>query len=160
MSILAITALALGALGVLACFTPRLPSVVPAYSGMLCAYMAGARYIGAGVLVFWAIAAIIVIAIGRFAPVRMPFGRAGNTYVAVGAIAGTLLGYLTAPTAAAVIMGSAGGAVLGAIAFRSTPAGPKHLALFSPVFINFLCAAGLRAVVTCSICGITVAALL
>lgn len=160
MSILAITAIALCALGVLACFTPRLPAAVPAYAGLLCAYMAGARYIGVGVLVFWGIAALIVIAIGRLAPSRTPFGAAGNTYVTVGAIAGTLLGYLWAPTAAAVITGSAAGAVLGALAFRSTPAGPRKLPLFSPHFINFLCATGLRAVVACSICGITVASLI
>ncbi len=160
MSALAITAIVLSALGVLACFVPRLPGVVSSYAGMSCAWFAGAPYIDGSVLVFWFVAAALVIGIGIFAPKEKALARAGNPYVVVGAVAGALLGYVAAPTSASIITGSAIGALLGALAFRSTPRGPKTIPLFSPVFVNFMCSTGLRAVVACSICGITVAAVL
>ncbi len=160
MSALAITAIVLCALGVLACFVPRLPGVVLSYAGMSCAWFAGAPYIDGSVLVFWFVAAVLVVGIGIFTPRRDAVIRSGNPYVTVGGIAGALLGYVAAPTSASIISGSALGAVLGALAFRSTPAGRGHLPVFSPTFINFLCDTGLRAVVSCSICGITAASVL
>ena len=160
MSALTITAIVLCALGVAASFSTRLPAVLASYAGLLCAHFAGAVYVDGSVLVFWAVATVLVLGLGYFNAGRVALMRPGNSYILTAAIAGTLLGFLVAPTAAALIGGSAIGAVLGAIAFRSTPRGPRALPLFSPVFINFMCASGLRAVVACSICGITVASLI
>ena len=158
MSVLAIIAIVLCAFGVLACFVPRFPAVLASFAGLSCAWFAG-HFDGATIL-FWGIAAALVLGIGVFAPREKALTRRGNPYIVVGAIAGTLVGFVAAPTVAAVITGSVIGAALGALAFRSTPRGPRSLPLFAPVFINFLCSMGLRAVVACSICGITVATLL
>ncbi len=160
MSILAISALILGALGVLACFVPRLPGVLASYAGLSCAWFAGADYVDGSVLMFWFVAVALVLGIRAFAPCGASWTRKGNPYVAVGVIVGSLLGYVSAPTEAAVITGGVIGAFLGALAFRSTPLGPKEVPVFSPDFINFLGVAGLRAVVACSICGIIAASIL
>jgi len=173
MSILAISALILGALGVLACFVPRLPGVLASYAGLSCAWFAGADCVDGSVLMFWFVAVAIVLGImflfvavalvlgiRAFAPCGASWTRRGNPYVAVGVIVGSLLGYVSAPTEAAVITGGVIGAFLGALAFRSTPLGPKEVPVFSPDFINFLGVDGLRAVVTCSICGIIAASIL
>lgn len=155
MSVLSIIAIVLCAIGVLGSFAPRIPAVTAAFAGLLCAWLDG-HFDGATIL-FWGIATLLVLGIGFFATLEKGLTHRGNPYIVTGAIAGTLVGFVSAPTVAAVISGSAIGAVLGAIAFRSTPRGPRSLPLFAPVFINFLCAMGLRAVVACSICGITVA---
>ena len=154
MSVLAISALILGALGVLACFVPRLPGVLASYAGLSCAWFAGADYVDGSVLMFWFVAVALVLGIRVFAPCGASWTRRGNPYVAVGVIVGSLLGYVSAPTEAAVIT------CWGALAFRSTPLGPKEVPVFSPDFINFLGVAGLRAVVACSICGIIAASIL
>jgi len=160
MSALAVTAIVLGTLGVLNCFVPRLCGVLYSFAGLLIAWFAGAPYVDGGVIVFWFVAAVLVVGIDIFSSCEKALTRMGNSYIVVGAIVGTLLGYVVAPTAASIITGSVIGTVLGALAFRSTPRGPKTLPFFSPNFINFLCSNGLRAVVTCSICGITVASVL
>ena len=160
MSVLAISALILGALGVLACFVPRLPGVLASYAGLSCAWFAGADYVDGSVLMFWFVAVALVLVIRAFAPCGASWTRRGHPYVAVGVIVGSLLGYVSAPTEAAVITGGVIGAFLGALAFRSTPLGPKEVPVFSPDFINFLGVAGLRAVVACSICGIIAASIL
>lgn len=63
MSALTITAIVLCALGVAASFSTRLPAVLASYAGLLCAHFAGAVYVDGSVLVFWAVATVLVLGI-------------------------------------------------------------------------------------------------
>lgn len=160
MSVLAIVAIVLAIAGVAACFVRRVPAVVLSYAGLLCVYFTHTPLVDSSMLVFWGIAVLLVLGISYMVPPQPDIALVGRAYVSVGAVAGSLLGFLVAPTVAAVILGGVVGALLGATAFRSTPRGPKNLSLFSSEFINFVCSAGLLAVVACSICGITAASVL
>lgn len=66
---------------------------------------------------------------------------------------------LTFATSATIIIGSAIGALLGALAFAKTNSG-KSLNFPSRQFFNYLAAKGLPIIVTASIIGVTISELL
>lgn len=133
---------------VAALYQPRFPAALVAYAALTCANFAHAPYITSGVLIFWAVATALVIGIRVLQPALSTVSN-GNGYVATGAIAGTLLGYVMSPTAASMIVCSAAGAFFGAVAYMSTPKSPR-LNVATSLFLSYLCAKGLPAVV-CSV---------
>ena len=153
---LEIIAFVLASVSVLSTFIPRFPAVLCAYLGMLCMHYAGAVYIDSGILIYWAVATAIVLALDILQPRALTATRRGHAYVTGATIAGTLLGYVTVASAAGIIIGGAVGAFLGALAFMRTPAGPRFPRASSE-FMQYLCAKGLPAVVTCSMAAITFA---
>ena len=156
LTVFQILSIALAIAAVTACFFPRIPSALAAWLGLLTAHFAGAPYINAKVLTFWAVASVIVLMLGYLQPKALTRTRAGVAYVATGTIAGTAVGYACAPVAASFIIGAIVGAFLGTVAFMSLPKGPKKN-IGSPEFIQYLCAKGLPAVVSCSQAAIVLA---
>ena len=154
-----IFSIALAAIALVACFFPRTPAVLAAWLGLLSAHFAGAPYITGKVLTFWAVASVIVLMLDRLQPTALARTRSGLGYVAAGAIAGTAVGYACAPVVASFIIGAIAGAFLGTVAFMTLPGGPKKN-IGSPEFIQYLCAKGLPAVVSCSQAAIVLASTL
>lgn len=61
LSLFQIFAFVLAGLSVGGTFVPRFPSAVAAYAAMVCMYFAGVPYFDSGILIFWAVATIIVL---------------------------------------------------------------------------------------------------
>lgn len=145
--------------GVAMMFVPRLPAVVAAFLSLLCAYFSGVSLISEPVLVYWSVAALIVLVLrglGR----RDGYGDIrGNAYISAGAVVGAFLGFAVAPTSGAVILGSALAAFIGAVAYMRIPGSPGF-PIASGQFVQFLCARGLQAVVTVSVSAVSVSSVL
>ncbi len=139
-----------------AMFFPRIPAVLAAYAALVCAALAGAVYVDTTILIYWGIATVIIFGLRMLQPKALVLAKQGNAYVAIGALAGAVVGYALSPTAAAMIGCSAVGAVAGAFAYAMTPAG-RVLNPASGRFVEYLCAKGLPAVVTASMCAIAIA---
>ena len=70
---------------------------------------------------------------------------------------GAFLGAVVAPTQSAIIAGSALGSFLGALAYMRTPSSP-HVPVGSRVFVEYLAAKSLPAIIACSMVAITTVA--
>lgn len=156
---LQILTLALCVIALAACFVRRVSAALIAYGALICAHCSGAPAVGTRQLVFWGIATAIVLALRYLQGSDAGTRRAARAYTAGGASVGAFLGVIFSPTSGAVILGSAIGAFLGAMAYMRTPGGPR-LAPASRPFFDFLCAKGLPAVVGTSIVAITTVAVL
>lgn len=156
---LSIITIILSLAAVVAVFVPRVPAVAAAYAALVCAHFAGAIYVDAKILIFWGVATAIVLGLRLLQPKALVMTPKGQPYVALAVIAGTLIGYMIAPTAASLILCGAIGAVLGAMAFMLTPAGPRF-PVASRRFVEYLCAKGLPCVVAVSMAAIAVASLI
>lgn len=152
-------AIVLAVIGVAGLFVNRIPAVLFAFVALIVAKFAGAEYLTLNRMWFWFAVTALVLGIrfiqgNPFAPLRT-----GRLYVGAAAVCGTAVGYACQPAAAAIILGSAVGAFLGAVAYMSTPRSP-HYPVGSPDFLRFVSALGLPAVATCSMAAIVGATLL
>lgn len=134
-------------------------SVLPAYAGMLCAFFGSGGSGDVDLLIFWGVATALVLGAGSLQSPDAELKPTGARYVAVGSLAGAAVGCACVPSSGAIILGSITGAVLAAVAYMRTPGSP-HLAPGSAPFVRFLAAAGLPAVITCSMAAIVAAAFL
>lgn len=159
LSIISIIAIVL-ALGL--SFYRYIPSACAAYAAIICAHfgdVGGQITISADSLLFWGVAAVIVLGLALLNTDNPVITTISRSYSIIGAICGGLLGFVSSHTAATVIVGSTLGAVLGAFAFSRTPAGAaaradRHL------FVDYVCATGLPAVVITGMCGVALSAIL
>ncbi len=145
-SALVILTLVLCVLALASCFVRRVSASLIAYGAMVCAHCAHAAAIGTYELVFWGIATAII-----------HWRRAALAYTAGGAAVGAFLGAVVAPTQSAIILGSALGSFLGALAYMRTPSSP-HVPVGSRVFVEYLAAKSLPAIIACSMVAITTVA--
>lgn len=128
-------------------------SAAVAFAGMCLIAWGNPGVVRAVMLIFWGVAAAIVVAINYMLPAAVATGRMGIGYIAGGALLGTLTGYLLGP--GAIVLCDVVGTFLGALAFSRTPAG-RHLDFPSSKFIQYLCAKGLPAAVTLAIIAFSV----
>lgn len=103
-------------------------------------------------MIFWGVAALIVVAIYFLLPRQVSRSRVGLPFFCTGALVGALVGLLL-NTMAGVIIASAVGVLMGAVAFSRMKAG-RVLGFPSKKFFNYLCAKGLPLVVIFSMLGI------
>lgn len=155
--IMEIAALVLAGLGVGCTFVPRLPHVLVGYASMLVMHFAGAPAIDGRMLLFWGVAAAIVLAVDWLQPRALTAARQGHGYVAGGTLVGAAWGYLISPSQATIIAGAFLGAFLGAMAYMRTPSGPRF-GLASREFVQYTCAKGLPDIVTVSMALTTASA--
>jgi len=150
MSLLIILGLTAMAASLVLIFVPWRWSAGMAFAGMVLVY-SGAPGIATWKLpVFWGIAAALTIVLNHTLPAAVATSRAGNGYIAGGAVMGLAVGAIITP--AWMVTGTCIGAILGALALSRTPAG-RALEFPSAKFISYLCAKGLPAAVTLSIIG-------
>lgn len=145
--VLTIIATGAAVLSLVACYFPRIPAAVLALGSLACTFWGDWRLLG-----FWAVATAIVLGLRIIQPPAT--ATRGNGFVATGSIAGALLGFVASPTGAGVILGSAAGAFLGAVAFVRMPKGDK-IPLASRAFSDYFCSKGLPAIVACSMAAIS-----
>lgn len=131
-------------------FIPWRWTVLAAYATLWLCYLGepGAAY--PALLIFWGVAALIVTGLNILLPRQVVSSRVGVGYFAGGALTGLVLGLLIA--AQWMVIGSAVGAILGAMAYSRTPAG-SELGFPSRRFFNYLCAKALPIVVSLSMAG-------
>ncbi len=153
MTILVVTTIILAALGAIGVFIPMVPTVILSYAALLCGHFIGAIYIDTKVLIFWGVASAIVLGL-RTLQRRLALMTSGNAFVSGGAFVGTVLGYMIAPTASAMILGGIVGSFLGAMAYMRSPGSPR-LPIASRGFLDFLCVKGLSATVTLTMSAIS-----
>lgn len=146
---------------VITSYLPRIPAVLPAYAGMLVLYFSGfaSFMLGADALWFWGIASVLVLGLDYMLPREVTRSSAGVPFIVTGAIAGMAVG-IALSTVASVIIATAAGAFFGAIAYANTRAGREIMTFPSRQFFNWFAAKALRAIVTLSITGISLACLL
>lgn len=124
-----------------------------AMAGFLLVYLGSEGSLGLTTLLFWGVAALLVLALNVMLPPRVAKARTGMGYIAGGALVGLVTGFLIAPSW--IVLGCILGAVLGSVAYSMTPAG-RILEFPSSKFIQYLCAKGLPVVVTLSIAAFSV----
>ncbi len=132
-------------------FRPYFPGSLLAYAGLWAFHLSGLMPITMRELLFWGVATLLVIGADTLLPRKSTRSLPGRGYVAVGTLAGMVVGMLM--DSAGIILGGAIGAFLGAIAFSRTPQG-RSLEFPSATFARFLCSRGLPAVVTFSQVGL------
>ena len=153
MTTLAVIGILIAVASIVALYTGCRWAVVAAYIALFPSWIASANGLGdsASTLIFWGIAALIVIGINIMLGKKVSKQRIGLGYIVTATVAGALIGIVLAPTW--MVLGAVIGAFFGALAFSRTPAG-RHLEFPSSQFIAYLCAKGLPTVVTVAIAAI------
>lgn len=141
-----------------AVFIPRLPASLFGYAAMWLCRWGGIAYFSNETMLFWGVAAAIATGIPCMLPRQIARSRVGLTFIAGGALAGAAVG-ISANSMAAVIVGSACGALFGGMAFANTQAGRQVLTFPSKKFFNYLAAKGLPAVVALAMAAACIAQL-
>lgn len=146
------------AVAVVLLFFPRYPAALAAYAGLW--LVRASRYVQLtdGQMVFWGVAVAICVGLAFMLPQAVVRARAGVSFLAIGALAGTVVGMLL-PFEAGSIVGSVVGTFFGAVAFARTPVGAE-ISFPSSKFLNYLCAKGLPMIVTCSIIALAMVRLI
>ncbi|MCM1355577.1 MAG: hypothetical protein NC212_04120 [Staphylococcus sp.] len=138
--------------GIVLTFMSNRWAILSAFAGM-CGVSCSIVYDHTDSLIFWGVAAVIVIALQYLLPRNVVESRRGVGYMAGAALAGAFVGMVISH--GWMVVGAVIGAVLGAIAYSRTPVG-KMMEFPSSKFLNYLCAKGLPAVITMCIVGTTV----
>ncbi len=133
---------------------PKWVAAVPAFVGLVLMHYSYYIDVKTATLIFWGIAALITVGLFYLSPSGEPDGHSSsNLYVGLTAMAGGMLGILTAPRV--MVLGVVLGAALGQLAYSRTPAG-KWMLTPSMLFWRYFAAKCLPAIVAVSIVCIAV----
>lgn len=133
---------------------PKWVAAVPAFIGLVLMHYSYYIDVKTATLIFWGIAALITVGLFYLSPSGEPDGHSSsNLYVGLTAIAGGMLGILTAPRV--MVLGVVLGAALGQQAYSRTPAG-KWMLSPSMLFWRYFAAKCLPAIVAVSIVCIAI----
>ena len=133
---------------------PKWVGAVPAFIDLVLMHYSYYIDVKTATLIFWGIAALITVGLFYLSPSGEPDGHSSsNLYVGLTAMAGGMLGILTAPRV--MVLGVVLGAALGQLAYSRTPAG-KWMLSPSMLFWRYFAAKCLPAIVAVSIVCIAV----
>ena len=133
---------------------PKWVAAVPAFVGLVLMLYSYYIDVKTATLIFWGIAALITVGLFYLSPSGEPDGHSSsNLYVGLTAMAGGMLGILTAPRV--MVLGVVLGAALGQLAYSRTPAG-KWMLTPSMLFCRYFAAKCLPAIVAVSIVCIAI----
>ena len=133
---------------------PKWVAAVPAFVGLVLMHYSYYIDVKTATLIFWGIAALITVGLFYLSPSGEPDGHSSsNLYVGLTAMAGGMLGILTAPRV--MVLGVVLGAALGQLAYSRTPAG-KWMLSPSMLFWRYFAAKCLPAIVAVSIVCIAI----
>lgn len=133
---------------------PKWVAAVPAFIGLVLMHYSYYIDVKTATLIFWGIAALITVGLFYLSPSGEPDGHSSsNLYVGLTAMAGGMLGILTAPRV--MVLGVVLGAALGQLAYSLTPAG-KWMLSPSMLFWRYFAAKCLPAIVAVSIVCIAI----
>lgn len=154
---LPVATLLAGASVVLA-YMSRWPAAVLAYAALVAAECGGILQMGAGDMIFWGAATVVVLAILYLLPGEIRGATIGMPYFATGALAGAFVGLCTNTVAGVVAASFAAVCLSSLIAGRARQC--AILGFPSRRYFNYLCAKGLPLVVIFSMIGILCLSLL
>lgn len=133
---------------------PKWVAAVPAFIGLVLMHYSYYIDVKTATLIFWGIATLITVGLFYLSPSGEPDGHSSsNLYVGLTAMAGGMLGILTAPRV--MVLGVVLGAALGQLAYSRTPAG-KWMLSPSMLFWRYFAAKCLPAIVAVSIVCIAI----
>lgn len=133
---------------------PKWVAAVPAFVGLVLMHYSYYIDVKTATLIFWGIAVLITVGLFYLSPSGEPDGHSSsNLYVGLTAMAGGMLGILTAPRV--MVLGVVLGAALGQLAYSRTPAG-KWMLTPSMLFWRYFAAKCLPAIVAVSIVCIAI----
>ncbi len=133
---------------------PKWVAAVPAFIGLVLMHYSYYIDVKTATLIFWGIATLITVGLFYLSPSGEPDGHSSsNLYVGLTAIAGGMLGILTAPRV--MVLGVVLGAALGQLAYSRTSAG-KWMLTPSMLFWRYFAAKCLPAIVAVSIVCIAI----
>jgi len=133
---------------------PKWVAAVPAFVGLVLMHYSYYIDVKTATLIFWGIATLITVGLFYLSPSGEPDGHSSsNLYVGLTAMAGGMLGILTAPRV--MVLGVVLGAALGQLAYSRTPAG-KWMLTPSMLFWRYFAAKCLPAIVAVSIVCIAI----
>ena len=133
---------------------PKWVAAVPAFIGLVLMHYSYYIDVKTATLIFWGIAALITVGLFYLSPSGEPDGHSSsNLYVGLTAMAGGMLGILTAPRV--MVLGVVLGAALYQLAYSRTPAG-KWMLSPSMLFWRYFAAKCLPAIVAVSIVCIAI----
>ena len=133
---------------------PKWVAAVPAFIGLVLMHYSYYIDVKTATLIFWGIVALITVGLFYLSPSGEPDGHSSsNLYVGLTAMAGGMLGILTAPRV--MVLGVVLGAALGQLAYSRTPAG-KWMLTPSMLFWRYFAAKCLPAIVAVSIVCIAI----
>jgi hypothetical protein len=133
---------------------PKWVAAVPAFVGLVLMHYSYYIDVKTATLIFWGIATLITVGLFYLSPSGEPDGHSSsNLYVGLTAMAGGMLGILTAPRV--MVLGVVLGAALGQLAYSRTPAG-KWMLSPSMLFWRYFAAKCLSAIVAVSIVCIAI----
>ena len=133
---------------------PKWVAAVPAFIGLVLMHYSYYIDVKTATLIFWGIATLITVGLFYLSPSGEPDGHSSsNLYVGLTAMAGGMLGILTAPRV--MVLGVVLGAALGQLAYSRTPAG-KWMLTPSMLFWRYFAAKCLPAIVAVSIVCIAI----
>ena len=126
------------------CFLSATIAGIVAYAALLLTFFAGGS-ISVSALIFWGVALAIVVALRLMLPATINAHHEGSLYITAGGVGGLFIGIAVFPTATPAVIIVA--AVLGALAYATTPGGRQTLGFPSRKAVNYLCAKGLPVIV-------------
>ncbi|MBR5331743.1 MAG: DUF456 domain-containing protein [Muribaculaceae bacterium] len=128
-------------------FRPVIPSVLLCYAAMWILDASNNIVVSSNSLMFWGMATLMVLLINMAQP-AIRRNESGRGYVAVGTLAGAVVGMLMSH--AGIIIGAALGASMGLVAYCCTPEG-QVIQFPSREFVKRLASMGLPMIVAMSI---------
>lgn len=133
---------------------PVIPAAIASYGALCLLHWSEYITVAESTFIFWGIATLLLMTIARMSPrAEWKVVRQENVYIAIGALAGMLLGMTL--SASVVVLGVAIGGILGLLAFVNTPKG--KLSGFSlSTFIHYFCTKGLPVIIAMAMIGIAI----
>lgn len=132
----------------------KFPAELAAFAALVTLHASARISLPVGTFLFWGAATLITLAIGWLSPKGAPPQvTRGNPYLAVGAVAGMLIGMSV--DASIMVLSAAAGAVFGQLVYTRAPSG-RWIKFPSSDFIRYFCARGLKIIVAAAMIGIAV----
>ena len=132
----------------------KLPASVAAYAALVALHFSTHICLPANTFLFWGAATLIAVAIDRLSPRDAPSEvTAGNSYLAVGGVAGMLIGMSV--EASVMVLCTLVGTLFGQLVYCRTVKG-RWMRFPSSIFIRYFCARGLKIIVAVAMLGIAV----
>jgi uncharacterized protein YqgC (DUF456 family) len=139
------------AISTAAIFVPRTQGALIAFAAMIVCNCSHAVTFATETFLFWGVATAISVALDFMLPPTVSKSRAGVPFISGGALVGMVVGMLT-NSMAGIIVCSAIGSFLGAMAYANSQAG-YAMQFPSSKFFNYLAAKGLPSIVAMSMVG-------
>lgn len=127
-------------------------AIPAAFLSLLSGFFGRVASVSAASLIFWGVAAVVVLALWFMLPRHVVASRRGMPFLCTGALAGTVVG-MVFNTSAGIILGAAVGIFLAALVMGRSAVG-RDLEYPTKKYFNYVLAKGFPVLVTFAILGV------